>query len=172
MNRELQLKLQAYVDGELSGREARRVEDLVAQDPSAKALLAELRFTKAFVSANEPQLALPESREFYWNKIQRAISSQPAATLADRIWEGFLAWRRYLAPVAATALVTLVAVGTINFTEKEPWRLAEVENLSEHTGSFSFRSHAENMFVVWVYEKPDAAQPDFEAPDDEDVMPE
>lgn len=173
MNRQLQLKLQAYLDGELSRREARRVAAWVQQDPQAKALLEELRFTKTFVSANEPQLALPESREFFWSKIQRAISSAPAPALADRMWDLIMAWRRYLAPIAATALVTFLAVGTIRYNlNDESWRLAEVENLSEHTGSFSFRSHAENMFVVWVYEKPETAQPDFEFLDDEESMPE
>ena len=176
MNWEMQLKLQAYLDGELSGRQARRIEAWVAQDPRAKALLEELRFTKAFVAANEPQMALPESREFYWSKIKRAISTSPeiTTTLAALIWERFLAWRRYLAPLAATALVAFLAVGTIryNLTDNDSWRLAEVENISEHTGSFSFRSHAENMFVVWVYEKPEAVPVDFDPFDDEDAMPE
>jgi len=42
--------------------------------------------------------------------------------------------------------------------------LAEIENLSEHAGSLSFRSQSENMFVVWVYKKdqqPQEAEPDF-----------
>jgi hypothetical protein len=38
--------------------------------------------------------------------------------------------------------------------------LAEVENLSEHTGAYSFRSHAENMFVVWVYDQNQEAPPE------------
>jgi anti-sigma factor RsiW len=176
MNREIQLKLQACLDGELSVREVREVEAWVARDPEAKALLEELRFTKGFVSANEPERKLDESREFYWNKIERAISaSEPEerVTLARLLWNRLLAWRRYLVPVAATALVAFLAIGTIRFSEtNESWRQAEVENISEHTGSFSFRSQKENMFVVWVYEKPDAAQAydDFEFQEEEDWM--
>jgi anti-sigma-K factor RskA len=156
----MQLKLQAYLDGELPNSDIRQVEEWIARDPEAKALLEELRFTKAFVSANEPELKLPERLEFYWNKIERAITApepEPTTTLAKLLWERFLAWRKVLVPLAATALVTFLAISTIRFTENEPWRMAEVENLSEHTGSFSFRSQAENMFVVWVYEKPEAA---------------
>lgn len=178
MNREMQLKLQAYLDGELSARESRHIEQSVARDPQAKALLEELTFTKAFVAANEPQLTLPESREFYWSKIEHAISKAPeqerTTTLAALLWERFLAWRKLLVPIAATALVTVLAVKSIPNGEPPYWPLAEVENLSEHTGSFSFRSHAENMFVVWVYEKPEAAQPaaDFDPFDEEELMPE
>jgi anti-sigma factor RsiW len=176
MNLETQLKLQAYLDRELPLGESREIEAWIARDPEAKALLEELRFTKAFLSANEPERTLSESREFYWNKIQRAISTpepEPTTTLAQVLWDRFLAWRRYLVPVAATALVTFLAISTIQFSQtNESWRQAEVENLSEHTGSFSFRSQSENMFVVWVYEKPEPAQAydDFEFSDDEDWM--
>jgi anti-sigma factor RsiW len=168
MNREMQLKLQAYLDGELSGRDARSIEEWVERDSAAKALLEELRCTKAFVSANEPELKLPETREFYWGKIERAIEAaepnpEPTTTLAAVLWERFLAWRKYLVPLAATALVTFLAISTITFTQsKDSWRQAEVENISEHTGSFSFRSQAENMFVVWVYEKPEPATESYE----------
>ena len=31
--------------------------------------------------------------------------------------------------------------------------LAVVENLSEHTGAYSFRSQSEKMFVVWLYDR-------------------
>ena len=71
MNQDRELQIQAFVDGELSARQARKVEEWLATDAEAQALLRELQATKAALAQNEPQLTLPETREFYWSKIQR-----------------------------------------------------------------------------------------------------
>jgi anti-sigma factor RsiW len=164
MNHELELKLQAYLDGELSDREARRVADWIAGDKEAQALLAEFRTTRSFLAGNEPVVEVPESREFYWSKIQREIlraeqaEATAAASTGVRSW--WLAWRRLLAPSAAVAAVALLTLAGLKFLPSQGSddfrHLAEVENLSEDTGSFSFRSQSENMFVVWIYNKDQA----------------
>jgi anti-sigma-K factor RskA len=157
MNRDLALKYQALVDGELSEREARDLNRTLEQDPEAQALVAELRATRSLVTANEPEIKLPETREFYWSKIQREIDrlgAEPAGAYASRNWLGMLAgWRRFLAPTAAVAVVAFLAVAVIRMGDNErideySQHLAEIENLSEYSTSFSFRS--DNMFVVWV----------------------
>ena len=168
MNREFELKLQSYVDGELSSGESRQVTALVDADQDARALLAELEMARNVLVANEPEMKVPESREFYWSKIQRQIehSDVPQAAARTPFW---LAWRRYFAPIGGVAIVTLLAVFSMKFydvgLEDAPnHHLAEIENLSEHAGSLSFRSQSENMFVVWVYKKdqqPQEAEPDF-----------
>ena len=157
MNQETQFKLQAYLDGELSDREAQRLAELAADNTEAKNLVAELSMAKTILAGNEPALSLPESREFYWSKIHREI--QRAEQLQPRPENGPLfGWRKYLAPLAGTALVVFLGIGMVRFAnltglDDSNRHLAEVENLSEDTGSFSFRSHSENMFVVWVYDK-------------------
>jgi anti-sigma factor RsiW len=99
MNRDLALKYQAFVDGELSDREARQLELTLQQDPEAKAVVAELRATKALLRENEPEMAVPESREFYWGKIQREIQRLEAEPATDAV-SGWLAvvrgWRHGL----------------------------------------------------------------------------
>lgn len=158
MNQELQLKLQACLDGELAGRKAREAVAWMAKDPEAKQLAEELRLTRAALRGQEPQRTLPESREFYWSKIEREISKlEPAAAPKQplAIW-----WilRRCLAPFAGVALVAFLALGIARFSspmQPNP-QLAVVENLSEHVGSLSFRSPAEKMSVVWLY---DTSQP-------------
>ncbi|HMC26313.1 MAG TPA: hypothetical protein VKM56_00825 [Verrucomicrobiae bacterium] len=154
MNQDRELEIQALLDGELSGRKARKVEQWLAGDAEAQALLHELRTTKSALGGNEPQITLPEAREFYWSKIQRQIE----ATVPEReaahasLW---LSWRRYLAPVTAVAAVAMLALFSMKemgFDEADR-HLAEIENLSEHASSLSFRSQSENMFVVWVYNK-------------------
>lgn len=164
MNKELHLKLQSYLDGELSDREGRHVEACLSQDAEARALQAELAMAKGFLKGNEPQRQVPDTREFYWSKIQREIERAEKAAVSSSQSPWFV-WRKFLVPVAGVGLVALMAVSTIRFNTVpsiDPYvsHLAEIENLSEHSSSYSFRSQAENMFVVWVYDR--AEEPNHE----------
>ena len=165
MNQDRELQIQAFLDGELSGRKARQVEQWLASDGEAQALAQELKMTRSLLAGHEPELKLPETREFYWSKIQRQIEAAVLAREAaqPRFW---LAWRRYLAPVSAVAAMAVLALFSTKFLtmEEADRHLAEIENLSEHSSSLSFRSQSENMFVVWVYNKDqqsEEAEPDF-----------
>jgi anti-sigma factor RsiW len=160
MNPELELDLQSYLDGELTGRGASRVEQLLASNPEAQALFQELKVTKQLLGGNELAVKLPETREFYWSKIQRGIEQAEkqeavGAARAEGLWGR---WKRYLAPMAGVAVVVTLGVMTAKMYDATPFtsstqHLAEIQNLSDHTGSYSFRSQSENMFVVWVYDR-------------------
>src|SRR4051812_42266364 len=104
MNQDLELTIQALLDGELSSREAGQLERLLATDAEARALCAELKMTKTVLAGNEPELKLPETREFYWSKIQRQIEHAEVAEPVARtpFW---LTWRRYFAPLGGVAIV-------------------------------------------------------------------
>ena len=73
MDYDSQLKLQAYLDGELPENEAREVAGWVAKDREAVALLSELKATRQAMADFEIGIKLPESREFYLSKIARQI---------------------------------------------------------------------------------------------------
>src|SRR5215471_13582833 len=110
MDCEAQLKLQAYLDGELPEKEAREVANWLAKDREAVALHAELRNTRQALAGFEVGVELPESREFYWSKIERDIRrlDQPApATTRPTV---FAAWRRFLRAATAVAVLALVAI--------------------------------------------------------------
>ena len=62
MKHDLELKLQAWLDGELPAAEAEEMRRLAAADPQAAGLLAELRNTKAALLQNEPSVIVPEPR--------------------------------------------------------------------------------------------------------------
>src|SRR6185503_152145 len=156
MSTELELKLQACLDGELDDREARQVSAALEADPEAKHLIAELKTTAGLLRENEPQVALAESREFYWSKIAREIERahpEPVQPLMA-FW---LSLRRIMVPVAGVALVLFLGIASLKInTATDPLaHLAEVESLSEHMSSFSFRSQSHNMFVVWLHENGD-----------------
>ena len=60
MDIDAQLKLQAFLDGELPESEAREVANWVARDKEATALLAELRNTRQALAGFEAVMTLPE----------------------------------------------------------------------------------------------------------------
>ena len=73
INHETELKLQAYLDGELPAGEAKAITDLLERDASAQRTYQELRSTRSLLAGNEVERKLPESPEFYWSKIRRQI---------------------------------------------------------------------------------------------------
>src|SRR6266404_5726722 len=100
MNREQQLKLQAWVDGELSASEARQIAGFLAADKEAQAIVSELGIAKDILANNEPAAKLPESREFYWNKIHREIERLERTGAESRPVSWIFSWRRLLAPLS------------------------------------------------------------------------
>ena len=155
MKHEIELKLMACLDGELSEREAREITVLVEQDPQARALFNELRQTRAALHGQETLAQVPESREFYWSKIERRLQREAATEAVPALsWKDWAqAWRRWLAPVAGAATIALLAVGGAIWANRSAadaagWHLAEVEDLTDQAQSHVFR--AGNMMVVWV----------------------
>ena len=109
MKEDLQLKLQAYLDGELSSGDAQSVTDWLSQDAAARDLLVELTNTRAALVSHESDIKVPDSREFYWSKIRRQIEREEKMTVATKPVSLMDRIHRLLVPVGATAAV-LVAV--------------------------------------------------------------
>jgi anti-sigma factor RsiW len=145
MTQPLELNVQAWLDGELSAREAAEVERLVAANPAAARLATELRWTRQALRAGEPDRPVPETREFYWSKIERAIRA-PAVTPARHPASWARWWRLALPLGAAAALALFFALPAMRV---EP-AVAIIENHLDDVGSFSFRSESEGMTVVWI----------------------
>jgi anti-sigma factor RsiW len=150
MKHEFELKLQAYLDGELDDRQTRALEAQTQGVPEASALLAELRMTAGALRGNELERTLPETREFYWSKIERTIETQEAAARSSgrpsRLSWLFRYWPQLSgASVAALLLaVALLRMGGL------PGPYEDIENPLDDTGTFTFRSEKEQMTLVWV----------------------
>ena len=156
INHETELKLQAYLDGELPAREAKAIADLLGRDAGAQALYQELRIAKSLLVENELERTLPESREFYWSKVQRQIE-RVESTQADGLTEPAASrwWPRFLAPAGVLAALAVFVAVVLRSPEGGETFLAlddshEIETPLEETSSFSFRSEAAAMTVVWV----------------------
>lgn len=152
MNEEQQLKLQAYLDGELPEPERRRVAAWLANDAAAAALSAELRNTRQAFGHFDAGLKLPESREFYWSKIQREIRRRElsaSATQPSRWWARVL--RRWLAPaLTVTALLTVATVGLELGLWRTPAKGPETEMTVADAGAFTYQDFANGTTLVWV----------------------
>ena len=130
MKPDLELKLQAWLDGELPAAEAEQVRRLAAADPEAARLLAELQNIKAAFLQNEPTATVPETRPFYWSKIERQIQREAARRpLPCPVLGGAASgagWPR-LAGAAAVAAVLLVALNQsapqVASTRFPTWRM-------------------------------------------------
>lgn len=148
MNQDFQLKLQAHLDGELTERETREVEAVLAVDAEARALLTELRNTTDALTDFETDLKLPETREFYWSKIQRQLQRQHAP---EERPAPVPFWKRFLIPAGAFAALVLVALfGLRSFGPSGDAEAAVVETFLTDAGAMTYRDEAEGMTVVWL----------------------
>lgn len=166
MNQDLELKLQAYLDGELSESDAKGVSALLEADAAAQALYVELQHTSRLLKGNEPELRLPESREFFWSKIEREIQRLDAEPVRTAPWwMGFV--RRHLASVSGVGVAAaLLLVAALQMNWVSPDLLEEIENPLEETSSFSFRSESQKMTVVWISSPSAPAEEEAEVVDD------
>lgn len=145
MDYEAQLKLQAFLDGELPEAEAREVANWLARDREAVALHAELRNTRQAMVGFEIGVELPESREFFWSKVEREIQrQQPPVTESARgpFWAGL---RRFLVPASAVA-----ALGIALFVVLTPQRGTLVETAIADPGAFTYHDSAAGATLVWL----------------------
>ena len=105
MNWEQQLELQAWIDGELSARDARRVAVFAESNADARLLVDELRMAKAFISSNETEVTVPETREFYWSQVQSRIERAESVSETSSVLSWPFVWRRLVSPLSGLALV-------------------------------------------------------------------
>jgi len=148
------LKVQAFVDGELPESEQGAIAALIARDSDVAALVRELKQTRQALAGFETGPALPESREFYWSKIQREIERFPREQpLPERAsWASLLL--RWLLP--ATCVAVLVAAGVLlqrhggNGDDEVIWQAANSD-----VNAFTYRDYNEGMTVMWLSYTPD-----------------
>ena len=161
MKHDLELKVQAWLDGELPDQEARRIGEWVAGNAEASALAEELGCIRKAMFRNEAAGALGEGREFYWSKIQRQIQREAGRTRPTDDLPWYARWRKYMAPLAgaaALACVLLMAIG-----QRAP-TFDEISSTSEAMDAVTFHDQSAQMTVIWLQDRNAAAedQPGFQ----------
>ena len=148
---EKELKLQAYLDKELAADEKQQLESSYLQDPKANALLAELRMVRSVLKGYEDQTKLPESREFYWSKVERGIRAAERAELSPSQNTGLRTWwRKWLMPAGAFA--ALAIAGWLAGTQTGFFGSAAPlgESSLDDTGAFTYRDFSTSTTLVWL----------------------
>jgi anti-sigma factor RsiW len=147
MEYDAQLKLQASLDGELSEAEGKEVAKWLAQDQEAVLLHSELKNTRQALAAGEKPLQLPESREFFWSKIEREIARTEAAEPARPKESLAMRWRSLLVPISAAAVLGIVILTAIQPVESSG---PENEVASEDSNGFVYRDDSNGTTLVWL----------------------
>jgi len=152
INHDKKLKVQAHLDQELSGGEGQRVAAWIQSDPEAQALQAELEDLRRLLRVGEIEVKLPETREFYWSKIERAIQRESAQGATETRVGRRPFWLRVLAPAMGGLALLAAVLSLVRFSSSGPSLayLHEIETPLEDTSAISFHSQAAGMTVVWV----------------------
>ena len=151
MDYKAQLKLQAWLDGELPKAEASEVPNWVARDREAAALLEELRHTRDALSGAETAVRLPELREFFWSKIERDIQrlEAPAPKPARPSYLAIL--RRFLVPASAVAMVLIAGLMLLQPPGPSGRTAPTVtETAAADSGAFTYRDYSSGATLVWL----------------------
>jgi ferric-dicitrate binding protein FerR (iron transport regulator) len=154
MKKDLQLKVQSWLDGELPEREARQVGEWIARNAEASALAAELGSLKQAMLRNETGVALDESREFYWNKIERQIQREAERNLVYAPTPWYARWRKFMAPalgVAALACVMMVAV-----RQAVPPSYDEISTTIDGMEAVTFHDQSSQTTIIWLQDNTQA----------------
>lgn len=164
MDFKTELKLQAYLDGELPEPEARKVAQWLAQDQEAVLLLGELRNTRQAMKGSEGVVQLPESREFYWSKIEREIGRLEQPQQFEQKRPFIFRLQRFLVPLSgAVALAVVLGITLLNGSSASTF--GETELATEDMGAITFRSDSEGITTIWLYNRGDSEFTDEPTPD-------
>ena len=159
MNLEQQLKLQAFLDGELPESEAREILAWTQRDSAAAGLLAELRNTRAALAKSEPHLSVLETREFFWSKIEREIQRLEPQTISTPKVSIFVILRRLLLPAAAFSVLVIAGlIAHFEFPNNAPQTVVQsvadadmptVETTLANSDATTYRDASEGTTLVW-----------------------
>jgi anti-sigma factor RsiW len=159
INSDEQMKLQAFLDGELPEKEAAEVKGWLAVDPEAQLLLAELQNTSKALAGHEADVRLPESREFFWGRIEREIARQErlAQPPPKPSWLAGL-FRGQFVPAGGVAFVAILLAVLVVHSRAGAGQYGEMELASDDMGSYTFRDQTDKMTMVWFYDRDNDSQ--------------
>jgi hypothetical protein len=96
----------------------------------------------------EPERKLPESREFYWSKIERAINQQKPEPNTARPVSVFVRLRQFLVPAGAVAALALCI--TVAIVQSGISGHFETETTLSDSGTFTYHDDANGTTLVWL----------------------
>lgn len=151
---ETELKVQALVDGELTGREAEDLRARIETDDGLRKLHARLTAVRGLMAGAELPRTLPESGDFHWNKIAQSIEREDReAKRLARPAPGVNRLLRWVTPLAGAACLLLLL--TLQQTTQPDLSISlgsdhELELSIDDLDVMTFNTGDDNMSVVWL----------------------
>ncbi|MFL3665772.1 MAG: hypothetical protein ACJ06V_04225 [Verrucomicrobiota bacterium] len=151
---EIQLKVQALVDGELTGREAEELRDRLETDAGLKEFYERLTAVRELMADAELPRTLPESGDFHWSQISKAIECEERqAKQMARPASGANWLLRWVFPLAGIACLMLLF--TLQQTRNPNLSISlgsdhELELSIDDLDVMTFNTGDDNMSVVWL----------------------
>ena len=100
--------LQRYFDGELSPRQARKVNQRLKQSPEDRDRLASLRSMRSMLREAHEDMVEEPSFDNLWAEVEAGIEEQRPLPLGERIWTWLRRHGMVLAPAAAAMVVVVL----------------------------------------------------------------
>jgi len=151
---EIQLKVQALVDGELTGREAEVLRQRIDNDAVLQQLHAKLTQMHGLIADSELPRPLPESSDFYWSKISQAIEREECAgertTRSIPVSRWLLRWLAPLVGVSAVVLLLTLRQPTAPDLGIMLSGDHELELSSDEIDVMTYNTDDDSMSIVWL----------------------
>ena len=151
---EIQLKVQALVDGELTGREAEELRGRLETDVGLKEFYERLTAVRELMAGAELPRTLPESGDFHWSQISKAIECEERqAKHMARPASGANWLLRWVFPLAGIACLMLLL--TLQQTRNPNLSISlgsdhELELSIDDLDVMTFNTGDDVMSVVWL----------------------
>ena len=151
---ETQLKVQALVDGELTGLEAEELRGRLETDAGLRTLHARLTAMRGLMTGAELPRTLPESGDFHWSQISKAIEREERqAKRLARPASGAKRLLRWMVPMAGAACLLLLL--TLQQTTQPELGISlgsdhELELSIDDLDVMTFNTGDDAMSVVWL----------------------
>ena len=151
---ETELKVQALVDGELTGREAEELRARLESDAGLRTLHARLTVMRGLMPGAELPRTLPESGDFPWSQISKAIEREEGQV--DRTTKSSMSAKwllRWVVPLAGVACLVLVL--TMKQTAPPDLDILlgsdhELELSVDDLDVMTFNTGDDAMSIVWL----------------------
>ena len=151
---EIELKVQALVDGELTGREAEELQQRINSDATLLQLHARLKQMRGLIANSELLRPLPESGDFYWNKITKSIEqAERKERPRERTTKPSRWLLRWLSPlVGVSALVLLFTLQQPTAPDLGITLISdhELEMSDDEIDVMTYNSDDDSMSIVWL----------------------
>ena len=151
---ETELRVQALVDGEITGREAEELRACIEGDDALRELHARLTAVRGLMAGAELQRTLPESGDFHWSQISKAIEHEERqAKHLARPASGTNWLLRWVLPLAGVACLMLLL--TLQQTTRPDLGISlgsdhELELSIDDLDVMTFNTMDDTMSVVWL----------------------